>query len=816
MSRMNNGVRKYATWCLFAASTFLAAYSSSAQNNNCGRNSSVGDDFWVTFLCNDDDPANAALSIIATGPQQASVTVTNPVTGWTQTENLDAGSKVQIMLPTPSTIPSGQPHNIGYHVASTAPITLYSSNYQTGSLDFALVLPTYTIGNNYLVQNYPNNSDHPANIAIVATEDGTEISMVIPCEVTGLDLPIGSQYTVSLDAGQSLMLRANQNNHFSGMEIVSDCKPFALFQGCGAGRVGYSATNTGRDHFMEQALPTSLWGTEFVADASLDRTEGDRVLITAGADNCLVSINGNETTTLMRGQSYEYTLNANSTAHIITTQPAYACLYLVSYRNGGTLGDPGAASLPPVNRWVCHSDFMLHQNNDNPSQVHYISNPYINIITETSSVGVLALDGTIIPSSQFSAIAGTPYSHARMHIAYGAHTLDGGLFAARAYGLGSWSGFAYNIDMMTDTLERCPPGIRRDTVRHDDTVCQGNDYTGYGFVVNSQQTANVGIMNLIDSTMVGDTVVHYQLLTLHVIANSASEADVSVNVGDSIVFLGSVIHEAGDYRFTLTAANGCDSIVTLHVSQPPVVITSSATGGCPGDAVVLTATGITESYWSSSPNDEELQGQQNQSPITVHPTVTTTYRLHDVNGNIVASITIVIKRPPYLEIRPNRNYIDIDNPAITLYDHTYGTRSSMWCFFDGDTLYGRAVQREFQLPLPDTISVMLRSCNEYCCSDSIFHFPVENNSIWFPNIITPDQSQNNRFGPYTTCKVADFELFLYNRGGLLVWHSDDIHDTWDGTHNGKPVPQSTYVYKWYMTDIYGKKRYGVGMVMVLR
>ena len=813
---MNHGVRKYATWCLFAAMTFFAAYISSAQNN-CVRNSSVGDDFWVTFLCNDDDPANSELSVIATGPYQASVTVTNPVTGWTQTSTLTAGGRVKILLPTPSTIPSGQAHNIGYHVTSTAPITLYSSNYKSGSLDFTQVFPYHAIGDNYIVQNYPNNSDHPANIAIVATEDGTEISMVLPCTVTGLDLPVGSTFSVTLDAGQSVMMRADNGSDFSGMEVVSNCKPFALFQGCAAGRVGDNSNNTGRDHFMELAVAPSMWGTEFVADASLNRSEGDRILITAGSDNCQVQINGNNVATLMRGQSYEHTLSENSTAHIITTQPAYACLYLVSFRNGGTLGDPGAAMLPPVTRWVCHSDFMLHQNNDNPSQEHYISNPYINIITETSSVGALSLDGTIIPAAQFSPIAGTSYSHARMHIAYGPHTLDGGggIFAARAYGLGRWSGFTYNIAMMTDTLERCPPGIRRDTVSHEDTVCQGNDYSGYGFVVSSQQSANVGILSLMDSTMVGDTVVHYRMLTLHVMANSSSEENVSVNVGDSIVFLGSVIYAAGDYRFTTTAANGCDSIVTLHVSQPPVVITSSATGGCPGDEFVLTATGINEFYWSASPNDEELQGRQNQSPITVHPEVTTTYRIHDVNGSIVASITIVIKRPPYIEIRPNRNYIDIDNPAITLYDHTYGTHSSMWCFFDGDTLFGRAVQRYFQLPLPDTISVMLRSCNEYCCLDSIFHFPVENNSIWFPNIITPNKAQNKRFGPFTTCKVADFELFLYNRGGLLVWHSTDILDTWDGTHNGKPVPQSTYVYKWYMTDIYGKKRYGAGMVMVL-
>ena len=106
-------------------------------------NHTQGRDFWATFLCNDDDPANSALSLIATGAQQASVTVTNPVTGWSQTASLPAGGKVQINLPVTNTIPSGQPHIIGYHINSTAPITLYACNYKEGSWDFPPTWPSW-------------------------------------------------------------------------------------------------------------------------------------------------------------------------------------------------------------------------------------------------------------------------------------------------------------------------------------------------------------------------------------------------------------------------------------------------------------------------------------------------------------------------------------------------------------------------------------------------------------------------------------------------------------------------------------------------
>lgn len=789
-------------------------------HGECTMDNGQGTDFWATFLCNDDDPANAVLSLIATGAQEASVTVTNPVTGWTQTTTLPAGDKIRITLPTANTIPSGQPHNIGYHITSTEPITLYASNYKEGSLDFSQVLPSFALSDNYLVQNYSNNSDHPANVAIVATEDSTQLTMVLPCTVTGLSLPAGSLYSVTLNRGQSLMLRANQGSDFSGMEIHSNCKPFALFQGCAAGRVGDNGTNTGRDHFFEQALPPALWGTEFVVNASLDRTEGDRVLITAGDDNCIVQINGIIVATLMRGQSHEYSLASNTTAYIVTSQPAYACLYLVSYRNGGTLGDPGAATLPPVNRWVCHSNFMLHQCNNNTSSQFYIANPYINIVADSTTVGVLALDGAVIPASQFSPVAGAPYSHTRMHITYGPHTLDGGnagTFAARVYGLGQWAGFSYNIDMLFDTIERCIPERHRDTVNHYDTVCQGHGYNGYGFDVTGAQTAVAGNIILTDSTTVDDTLVRYTSLTLTVLPNSTNEVSTSIVVGDTLVYCDSVITLAGDYIFTLTAANGCDSIIMLHITYQTIGLSASANGVCPGEEVTLTAEGTHIYYWGSTPYDPELDSQQGENPITVHPEVTTTYQLLDASGNIISSVTVGVEPPPTLCIETNRDFIDFDHPVVTLHDCSPDRYSSTWVFSDGYTLNGERARRQFVHPLPDTVTVTLRSCNRYgCCADTTIGFRPLIRSVWFPNVFIPDGEQNNRFGAVTSCQVAEFELFVYNRWGLLVYHTTDILALWDGTRDGVPLSQGAYAYRWYLKDVYGDRWSGTGTVTLLR
>ena len=52
--------------------------------------------------------------------------------------------------------------------------------------------------------------------------------------------------------------------------------------------------------------------------------------------------------------------------------------------------------------------------------------------------------------------------------------------------------------------------------------------------------------------------------------------------------------------------------------------------------------------------------------------------------------------------------------------------------------------------------------------------------------------------------------------GILVWHSNDILSMWDGTHEGTPVPQGAYVYRWYLKDIHGDRWDGTGTVTLIR
>ncbi|MFN6397603.1 MAG: gliding motility-associated C-terminal domain-containing protein, partial [Bacteroidota bacterium] len=56
---------------------------------------------------------------------------------------------------------------------------------------------------------------------------------------------------------------------------------------------------------------------------------------------------------------------------------------------------------------------------------------------------------------------------------------------------------------------------------------------------------------------------------------------------------------------------------------------------------------------------------------------------------------------------------------------------------------------------------------------------------------TNDLWQVTAFGG--TC-LARVYVNVFNRYGNVVYKNDNYQNTWDGTYNGKPVPDGTYYY----------------------
>ena len=123
---------------------------------------------------------------------------------------------------------------------------------------------------------------------------------------------------------------------------------------------------------------------------------------------------------------------------------------------------------------------------------------------------------------------------------------------------------------------------------------------------------------------------------------------------------------------------------------------------------------------------------------------------------------------------------------------------------------------------PGSYNVQLVAYNAAGCTDSITKIlTVRDELVFFvPNSFTPNGDEfNNAFVPIFTSGFDPFEfnLTIINRWGELIFESNDATVGWDGTYDGKIVPDGMYVWKIRMKNNENDKKYTyTGHVNVLK
>jgi gliding motility-associated-like protein len=98
--------------------------------------------------------------------------------------------------------------------------------------------------------------------------------------------------------------------------------------------------------------------------------------------------------------------------------------------------------------------------------------------------------------------------------------------------------------------------------------------------------------------------------------------------------------------------------------------------------------------------------------------------------------------------------------------------------------------------------------NEVCLS-----FPPV---LYLPNAFSPnDDNINDRF-EISGAFLKEFHLLIFNRWGKLVYESSSVNDPWDGTYNGRPVPEGVYVYSIEVEGYEGEYFQRSGSITLMR
>lgn len=244
---------------------------------------------------------------------------------------------------------------------------------------------------------------------------------------------------------------------------------------------------------------------------------------------------------------------------------------------------------------------------------------------------------------------------------------------------------------------------------------------------------------------------------------------------------------------------------------------------CLGDSAILSATGIGDPMWTSVPYDTLLDNALGHDTVVISPSVTTVYYVQPSRPTRCvqnpSTITVTVLPYPQPSIWTSRSYVDIINPTLLIEDRSLNSTNAYWTFSDGQSAEGARVEHYFN-NATDSVTIALHACNDdRCCADTSLSLPVHTDALWIPNVFAPGDPGNDIFRFVTNLDIIEFEIYIYNRQGLLVYHGTDFNAGWDGkTAAGTPCPQGAYAYQYsyVLADTPTHKHVGIGTVTLLR
>lgn len=378
-------------------------------------------------------------------------------------------------------------------------------------------------------------------------------------------------------------------------------------------------------------------------------------------------------------------------------------------------------------------------------------------------------------------------------------------------------------------------------------ICGGSSYDFHGQILTEP-----GIyMDTVQSSGDCDSVIE-----LHLSFVPAEPIPVYVDIcnGGSYEFYGETLTEPGIYLDTVTTAGGCDSIVELHLGIiPPEPIPFNA-NFCPGDSYdfngriisdpgvyldTLVSTGgcdsITELHLTYAPvpnvnlgNDRVLCGEE-QFPIAISASAGNNMTYLWSNGGTTQ--TVSVSNPGTFSVTVTNQYgcTGSDEVEIRLQDRIDVNIEATgdFCENGGTTLVATTnapnlswstgeIGSEIEVTHAGTYSV--RAYDGPCSETASIDIPKCPFDLYFPNCITPSYADgiNDVFCLSNPDIVDDFEIFIYDRWGMLVFHSTNPHFKWDGKHNGKTAINNVFTWKAFATPrTEKKKREFHGSILVL-
>ena len=335
-----------------------------------------------------------------------------------------------------------------------------------------------------------------------------------------------------------------------------------------------------------------------------------------------------------------------------------------------------------------------------------------------------------------------------------------------------------------------------ESVKTDTAVCDSFYWTGTGltyFWEDSETTVLTDTAVL--TTVAGcDSTVVLQI-TLH--ASSQRNLQDSVCVGSALWFHGTECVHEGIYRFDTVGSEGCDSTVGLEltvVTPPEVSISQEVL--CDEEKYRLSAE--TEAPYVRWFGDGDVVGE---STLVVEPRDSLLYTVRaDWRDTLFCpsydSVLLLPLTVPRAVLSVSPQALDEGHLTLTAISEGRGQVWRRWSVNGVEqTERGSKMVYEAQVGM-DSVCVELLVGDEVCQDSARVCVQVRHPHLYVPNVFLPGDGEPRRqlFCVTKTRDVLWGKVAVFDRAGRKVFAAESLDECWNGTCDGQPCPQGSYVY----------------------
>jgi gliding motility-associated-like protein len=278
-----------------------------------------------------------------------------------------------------------------------------------------------------------------------------------------------------------------------------------------------------------------------------------------------------------------------------------------------------------------------------------------------------------------------------------------------------------------------------------------------------------------------------------------------------------------------TPSDSATAIITIDPA-PLVGFEVDSTSGCYPLCVSFkdtsTVSGGTIAKWAWNFGDSAKDTVQNPKHCYSNPGQYTVSLTATSNNGCVSSLTVANMITVYPH--PIASFILGPQPTTIMAPTIYFTDESTdpnpivkwsWDFKDIPDS-GNSTQQNPHHSYNDTgtFCPWLTVTDIHGCTDSTSNclFIEPQFTLYIPDAFTPNNDGlNDVFEPKGEA-LKSFNMYIFDRWGLMLYHTDDLFKGWDGTYGGKVCQTDTYVYLIDILDNNSEKHSYIGKVTLIR